>query len=246
MGLFGLGKQSSDLRAGHRIERGQGRRAGARQDGLRAQVLRDGGPPARRDRRGIGSPARRRHGRDPRMRAAGRCHEPGGGDLGVGPRLHRQAGPAAQGQREGARRRDLSRGRAPYPIRHRRRVPRLPGDGRVGELDVGPPRRDQEGQGARIRLGRRGRGPRGERRRSRRVRHRKPVRARRPQRRHRGGGPHRHRRIGDEDQRDARRGIHLRPRRAVRGQQLHGRDRPAARHPRRPRRGRQARRARSA
>ena len=33
--------------------------------------------------------------------------------------------------RQGARRRDLSRGRAPHPVRHRRRVPRLPGGGRV-------------------------------------------------------------------------------------------------------------------
>ena len=92
----------------------------------------------------------------------------------------------------------------------------------------------------------RGRGPRGERRRPRRLRHPEPVRARRPQRRHRGGGPHRHRRIDHEDQRDPRRGIRLRPRRAVRGEQLHGRHRPAARHPRRPGGGRQARRTRSA
>ena len=77
----------------------------------------------------------------------------------------------------------------------------------------------------------RGRGPRGERRRPRRVRHPEPVRARRPRSTARGGGPHRHRRIGDEDQRDPRRGIGLRPRRAVRRQQLHGRHRPAARHP---------------
>ena len=120
------------------------------------------------------------HRRDQGMRREGRHQRNQRDHLRLRTRGDRQAGAAAQGYPQGARGRDPARGGAPHPVRHRRRLPRLPGGQPVGQRHVGGPGRDQEGQGSRIRGRGRGRRPRCGGGRPGRLRDPEPVRAEQP------------------------------------------------------------------